>query len=200
MTKIPKNKILRFERDKKKKRETLLEEEKKGKRRSAEVAEKILEMGQDSERKAAKVVKEVAKEEEAKYRLERLQQVEILSDSKTKKSYLVWLATFLTEMLDTIRPPRGWEVGVMVDSEKNTLSGAFRDSTGRTWSSGFFVQFKPQIDLLCLDRIAFKIESGVDAQSGKLFVGGKKARSIEDWKRLREERAQKTTPSGLALP
>lgn len=113
---------------------TTLEREKEVSRLRGETEELVEAMGAVDEQKAAPVVQEVMKEQQAEQLQERERDIEILKGfSNNKKTYQRYLIAILQRFIKEESIPKKYSLwaestdeGIVVGIEKTTLTGAFR--------------------------------------------------------------------------
>jgi len=138
-----------------------LEEEKVRKKLVDDEIYKIDQMGQESEKKAAKVVKEVAEEEDKKEKEFQAKQLEILHKVKKKdKEYKKRLLFYLHSMIEEIDWPKEYEWGIWFDGKGVRL--AVKDKNKVLHQRAFQVTNDPKYDLHACLRFAVWAEDVLD--------------------------------------
>lgn len=113
-----------------------LEKEREAKRIQGETEELIEEMGQESDRKAVKVVQEYVKEQQEQERKEHQQNLEMLSQlAKNRQQYQRYLIAILHAFVKEEGIPRKYtlfaestDVGIVLGIQGTEYIGAFRTS------------------------------------------------------------------------
>lgn len=141
----------------------------KRRKKIIEEAEKIDEMGQESESKGRKAVQEVAKETEA---AEKKKEDEVLNklDSirKNRYTYRVFLLNYLHEMVREIKWPTTYSWGVWFDGIGIVLG--VRDKFGKLHKKAFKPSYQPKFDAHACYQFAVWAEDVLDMVEGSLEI------------------------------
>lgn len=137
------------------------------KKKAAEIEEKIEAMGQESETKARKWVREVTKEEELKAKKIEDDKLTVLDDMRKKYlSYKGVLMQSLHDLILRIGMPSTYEWGVWFDGKGIIV--AIKDKLEIRHHRAFKITNDPKYDLNAVKEFARWIEDIYDTAEGNL--------------------------------
>ncbi len=139
----------------------------KRKRKQAEAEEKLDVLGQESEHKAVKWIKEESKEKEKKDKKIETDRLTILDDAKNRnKIYRQYLCQLLHDMVLSIKMTTLYQWGVWFDGKGIRL--AIQDKYNKLHVRAFIISYSPEHDLNVIARFAMWAEDIYDKAEGNL--------------------------------
>lgn len=152
----------------KKKLGTSLDEKKKQKQKDQEEEEKLAILGQESERKAKKWIREEIVKKAESDRLTFGSELEWLR-SKRKfrdEEYLIALASILWQRMKEVDFPLNYHWKVEIEGRK--IRTEFIDRFGRKFAKGFKACGEPKFDHHAVGKVAIEAENTLDWIEGSL--------------------------------